>query len=204
MNAAKIHLSPQETELLENPEWLLLKNQVIQKIIIAYGELHQLFRQRIIENKDVLPSHISPKGGKISKGNNFNGLPFVVLDYPARFGKNNIFCVRCFFLWGNYFIISLHLSGNYMPHRADLEKWLFYFKQKNFSINISSDEWSQEWECYEEIQLSKNQSRENFFKVAAKINITEWEKMPEFFQKRFDEIISFLCINCHPTDETIL
>ena len=194
MNAAKIHLSPQEKELLENPEWLLIKNQVIEKIIIVYGELHQLFRQRIIADKDALPLYISAKGGKISKGNNFKGLPFVVLDYPASFGKNNIFCVRCFFLWGNYFIISLQLSGNYMPREDDREKWLAYFKQKNFSINISPDEWSQEWECYEEIQLDENQSRGNFLKVAAKIKINELEKMPEFFQERFDEIISYYAL----------
>lgn len=204
MNVAKIHLSPQEIELLVNPEWLLIKNQVIQKVINVYGVLHQLFRQGIIDNKDALPLHISANSGKISKGNNFKGLPFVVLDYPARFGKNDVFCVRCFFLWGNYFIISLHLSGKYSPPDADLKKWLEYFKEKDFSINISSDEWSQEWECYEEIQSNKNQLQEKFFKVAAKINIAEWERMPEFFQEKFDEIISFLCTNYHPTDETIL
>ncbi|MEP7079845.1 MAG: hypothetical protein ABI784_03905 [Ginsengibacter sp.] len=204
MNTAKIHLSPQEIELLINPEWLLIKNQVIQKVMNVYGGIHQLFRQRIIENKAVLPLHISASGGKISKGNNFKGLPFVVLDYPANFGKKDVFCVRCFFLWGNYFIISLHLSGKYLSIDADFRKWLEYYEEKNFSINISSDEWNQEWDGYEEIDLNKNQLQEKYFKVAAKINVADWEMVPEFFQKKFNEIVSFLCTNYHPTGGTIL
>ena len=165
MNAAKIHLSPQETELLANTEWLLIKDRIIQKMICLYGEMHELFKKRIIENRDSLPSFISEKGGKISKGNNFKGLPFVVLDFPASFEKKNIFGVRCFFWWGNYFIISLHLSGKYMPDDNEQKKWLTYFKEKNFSINISGDEWCQQWDkCYERIDLNKTQAPNNFLK----------------------------------------
>ncbi len=64
MNAAKIHLSPQETELLANTELLLIKDRIIQKMIGLYGDMHELFKKTIIENRDSLPSCISEKGGK--------------------------------------------------------------------------------------------------------------------------------------------
>jgi hypothetical protein len=205
MNAAKIHLSPQETELLANTEWLLLKEQIIQKIISLFGEMHELFRENIIENRSMLPSFISEKGGKISKGNYFKGLPYVVLDYPACFEKKNIFVVRCFFWWGNYFIISLHLSGKYMPHGNDQKKWLTYFKEKNFSINKSEDEWCQDWDdCYEEIELNKIPAANNFLKFAAKINISPLDEVPEFLEYKFREILSFYRTNYHLCDETVL
>jgi hypothetical protein len=205
MNAAKIHLSPQETELLANTEWLLIKDRIIQKMIGLYGEMHELFKKRIIENRDSLPSFISEKGGKISKGNNFKGLPFVVLDFPASFEKKNIFGVRCFFWWGNYFIISLHLSGKYMPDDNEQKKWLTYFKEKNFSINISGDEWCQQWDkCYERIDLNKTQAPNNFLKVAAKIRVSQLNEVPEFLENKFEEILTFYKTNFHLCGETVL
>ena len=205
MNAAKIHLSPQETELLANTEWLLIKDRIIQKMIGLYGEMHELFKKRIIENRDSLPSFISEKGGKISKGNNFKGLPFVVLDYPASFEKKNIFGVRCFFWWGNYFIISLHLSGRYMPDDNEQKKLLTYFKEKNFSINISGDEWCQQWDkCYEKIDTNKTQATNNFLKFAAKIPLSQLDEVPEFLENKFQEIITFYKTNFHLYGETVL
>lgn len=205
MNAAKIHLSLQETELLANTEWLLQKDQIIQKIISMFGELHELFRENIIESKSMLPPFISEKGGKISKGNYFKGLPFVVLDYPTCFEKKNIFAIRCFFWWGNYFIISLHLSGKYMPNVNDQKIWLNYFREKNFSINISGDEWCQDWnDCYEEIELNKTKADYDFLKFATKININQLDKVPDFLENKFREILSFYKINYRLCGETIL
>ncbi len=128
-----------------------------------------------------------------------------MLDYPAAFEKKNIFGVRCFFWWGNYFIISLHLSGKYIPHINDQKKWLTYFKEKKFSINISGDEWCQIWnDCYEEIDLDKMQARNNFLKFAAKINIDRLDEVPEFLENRFRDILSFYKTNYHQCGETVL
>lgn len=205
MDVAKIHLSIQESELLLNTEWLLIKERIIQKIISFYGETHKIFKKFIVDNLDGLPSFISEKGGKISKGNNFKGLPFVVLDYPARFEQRNIFCVRCLFWWGNYVVISLHLSGKYFPQSNTRKLWLEYFKEKGFLINISEDEWCQEWDnCYEEIEVSKMQVAGNFLKFAAKIDLIHLENAPEFLEKKFIEILSFYKTNCHLNGETIL
>ena len=50
---------------------------------------------------------------KISKGENYKGLPWLVLDYPRYFNKEDIFAIRTLFWWGNFFSITLHISGKY-------------------------------------------------------------------------------------------
>ena len=49
---------------------------------------------------------------KIAKGENYLQLPYVLLDYPRCFDKENIFAIRTMFWWGNFFSITLHLSGS--------------------------------------------------------------------------------------------
>ena len=102
-------------------------------------------------------------------------------------------------------VISLHLSGKYFPQSNTRKLWLEYFKEKGFLINISEDEWCQEWDnCYEEIEVSKMQVAGNFLKFAAKIDLIHLENAPEFLEKKFIEILSFYKTNCHLNGETIL
>ena len=50
---------------------------------------------------------------KISKGENYRGLPYVMLDYPRLFGREEVLAIRTFFWWGHGFSVTLHLKGGY-------------------------------------------------------------------------------------------
>ena len=41
---------------------------------------------------------------------------------PAVFSKENIFAIRTMFWWGNFFSISLHVSGKYFKTEIDFSK----------------------------------------------------------------------------------
>ena len=43
---------------------------------------------------DFLPAEMLFHSPKISKGENYKGLPYVMLDYPRCFGKTDIFAIR--------------------------------------------------------------------------------------------------------------
>jgi hypothetical protein len=60
-----------------------------------------------------LPAEVFSISPKISKGENYKGLPYLLLDYPRYFNRENIFAIRTMFWWGNFFSITLHLSGIY-------------------------------------------------------------------------------------------
>ena len=128
---AKIHLSKLETELIQNPEWIFTKQLIIKKVYKLFGELHEVYKQISEDEKKFLPEFYQITGGRISKGENYGGLPYVMLDYPATFSKENIFTIRTMFWWGNFFSITLHLSEeNYKLKENSLQ---FSYKLSHLS-----------------------------------------------------------------------
>ncbi len=207
---AKIHLSALETELVNNKEWIFSKQKVIEKVYHLFGELHHTFRKIVEDEKEFLPSIFQKPGGKISKGENYNGLPYLILDYPAMFSKENIFAVRTMFWWGNFFSTSLHLSGKHFRRTGDISQWLAFFQQKKFSVCINESEWEHHFDLSNFIEINeidKQQTdtlfKKKFFKVAKKVELNEWDKAPELLEQSFKEIIQFIKIN-FPTGEKAL
>lgn len=84
---AKIHLSSLESELVNNTEWIFTKQIIIKKVQHILGDLHTYYKQLIQQEKDLLPQIFQTPGGKITKGENYQGLPYLILDYPAIFSK---------------------------------------------------------------------------------------------------------------------
>jgi hypothetical protein len=88
---AKIHLSKWEMNLVKNTEWIFTKRKIMEKAHLLLGRLHADYRQIIESELEYLPDNFIMAGGKISRGENYKGLPFLILDYPAMFSKENIF-----------------------------------------------------------------------------------------------------------------
>jgi hypothetical protein len=108
MQGPKIHLSGSEMELMQNEGFILTKNRVLEKTaLLLQGVQHQ--QQNFLENH----SHFTPfiNGPKISKGENYLGLPFLILDHPRLSAPDDLFFIRLMFWWGNFFSSTLHLSG---------------------------------------------------------------------------------------------
>ena len=111
-NQTKVMLSEFEAMLVSNSEWILTKHSIMEKT----GNL--LFNQVPVINEifsdsvsDYFPELISITP-KLSKGEKYNDLPWVILDYPALFSKTDVFALRTMFWWGNFISITLHLSGS--------------------------------------------------------------------------------------------
>jgi hypothetical protein len=133
MNPAKIQLSAEEMELVQNSQWLLTKNTIIGKVSILFGWLAQQARAFINANKIPLLPEVMQLSPKISKGNQYHGLPYLMLDYPRYFGKEDVFAIRSFFWWGNYFSVTLHLKGKYKDlysgnyfQTGPAREWFYY------------------------------------------------------------------------------
>ena len=87
-DAIKLSLSADELELVCNKDWILQKKIVIDKVYFLMGELSQKMQQHIAYNKSMLPSIVAESSPKISRGENYRGLPYVMLDYPRYFKAN--------------------------------------------------------------------------------------------------------------------
>src|SRR5829696_5338071 len=115
----KIQLLPAALELISSPEIILTKNAILQKLKSFLAEV-QIKQLNILKDySSHLPQKVLTTSPKISRGENYKGLPWLVLDNPRHFQHNNIFAIRTMFWWGNFFSITLHLSGN---NKSDLIK----------------------------------------------------------------------------------
>jgi len=104
-----VKLSKEELALVSEAGFILTKNRIINKVDDLFRQLSEDFQQR----SKHLPESIISIPPKISKGENYNGLPWVMLDYPRAFSNSDVFAIRCFFWWGNFFSITLQLQGSY-------------------------------------------------------------------------------------------
>src|SRR5688572_30593643 len=107
---AKIQLSTLELELVNNTEWILTKNGIIEKVKKLLHDIQMAQHEVLIAAQDQLPAEVLMPSPKISRGENYKGLPYLILDNPRFFDKQDIFAIRTMFWWGHFFSITLHVS----------------------------------------------------------------------------------------------
>ena len=200
----KIQLSPQETELVTNTEWILAKQNIIKKVYALFGEINELMKAEAEPFSELFTGNIKKQNGKISKGENYQQLPYVILDYPAFFDRENIFAIRTMFWWGNFFSITLHLSGTFKEQFKEKIPATFSFLQKNnFFICVNKNEWEHHFEADNYITSSaitlqqfEKIHQNNFLKISKKIALSQWDETNDFIINSFREIMQLLQISC--------
>ena len=175
MEGTKIHFSPTEIELVNNVDIILTKNEVLRKIKSLLSDVMQL--QFDFVQKNGLGEHflfLTPP--KISKGENYLGLPYMVLDYPRISNTEDFFFIRIFFWWGHFFSTTLHIKGeskkliyenlqdqqihqlkthNYYIS-VNPDPWIHHFDQSNYQLinSFSPIQWRNSWNANEYIKLA--------------------------------------------------
>ena len=198
MDTTKIRLSPEEGALVIRADWILTKNSVIQKTIQLLASLQTQQEILLLTYKGILPGEIINSSPKISKGENYKGLPYLVLDYPRYFNKEDTFAIRMFFWWGNFFSGTLHLSGIYK--RMYEEKIIQSFetlKTEGFSICINEDQWEHHFEITNYLplhsltayQFEEIINRKPFIKLSKKISLEQWNSAEKKLLEIFSHII---------------
>lgn len=198
--ASKLMLSDEEQQLVNNPGWILTKRIIIDKVNNLLGYLAENQKEVIEKEKDWLPSAVVQSTPKIAKGENYLQLPYVLLDYPRCFEGDNIFTVRTMFWWGNFFSITLHVSGTYKNmFQQKIIGNLFTAKQDIF-ICIHENQWHHHFEADNYINaklLSVNEltaiiSTKQFVKLAVKFPLHEWNNVTALLDECFNEMIEML------------
>jgi hypothetical protein len=187
-------LTEYEMKLVIDGELLLSKNKVIQKVCALFGGLNVLYQEIVISENLSRENFNAPK---ISKGENYNGLPYVILDYPRQFGKVDVFAVRTFFWWGNFFSITLQLGGQYKDNYLQkIKNAIETNLLESWYISRSKDPWQHHFESdnYELLQPGKEYDVDNqaYLKMAKKIPLNQWDDVEAFFEENFTFIIKIL------------
>jgi len=205
----KITLSAKELELVCNKEWILTKQLIIEKVYQLFGELAAAMQRYLMRKADAWPAQVIAIDPKISRGENYGRLPYVMLDYPRYFTKNTTLAIRTFFWWGNFFSINLQLSGGYMEFATrSLQRNFSFLQQHNYSICINAEPWHHHFgeDNYVPIKNLTTAafldllSHKPFIKIAKQINLQQWDVAGQFLEYHFKEMVMLLEIS-FPNDE---
>lgn len=200
MDTTKIRLSTEEEALVCRTDWILTKNRVLEKIKIMLASL-QTQQQHTFDQLQHCFSQDVNTTPKISKGENYKGLPYLILDYPRFFNRENVFAIRSFFWWGNFFSTTLQLSGKFkVKYENKLITSFEHLQSLHFHICINEDEWQHHFEAdnylslhnlsfdrFEEIILQRH-----FIKLSKKIPIGQLNEIEESLLDNFNQLITLL------------
>ena len=188
-----------ELEIVQDTQWILTKFTIVNKVFKILNDKMSTLKN-ILEREDqfFLPE-IRSAVPKIYKGENYRWFPYVIMDYPAVFSKENIFAVRTMFWWGNFFSVTLHLSGNYknIYGRNFLEQ--LKSTPENFFICVNETEWEHNFdsENYQpageltDAEAKKIEAK-NFIKVAINYPLAEWNNMPQLLENGYKALLNLL------------
>ncbi len=109
-----IRFTEAERALIADKEFFQRKLAISEKIRTAYKQLREELLSHMKPERYLAPQGVDFTEGKLSGGEKHYDLPYLFLDFPRRFSKKFMFAYRSIFWWGNHFLFTLILSGEYL------------------------------------------------------------------------------------------
>ena len=164
--------SSEEKKLILDKEFFVAKKNITHKIYSEFEEVKKEVEHIIKTQYNFLPNEIIATG-KINRGENLKGLPWINLDYPGYFKQQNVFAIRYLFWWGNHFSVTLHLGGDYLKQY-----------QSQLIGNIDGDKTDNLFWCANSIPWHYDYSNENYCSIK---KLTE-EQIQDSLSKNFVKV----------------
>jgi hypothetical protein len=197
---AKIQLSELEKELLSNTSWILTKNDILLKVRSLLAALADE-QKKLLDGLSNFPTEITQSSPKISRGENYHGLPYLVLDHPRRFDRENILVIRTFFWWGNFFSTTVQLSGTPKTiNESSIAASYTMLKENDYYLCTNDDPWEHHFEennytaikMLSSMDFNKIIRNGQFIKIARKTELAHWDNAEELLLNNFRQLIQML------------
>jgi hypothetical protein len=197
---SKILLSADEQQLVTNTGWILTKRKIMEKVNILLGDVAEQQKRIIANESGWLPGAVVQSTPKIAKGENYLQLPYLLLDYPRCFDSDQIFAVRTMFWWGNFFSITLHLSGRYKKMFQQNIIQNIQAAEQDIFICIHEDQWQHHFEAHNYREVKKIMKDElqvmitekSFIKLAIKFPLQTCNEISSLLDGSFTELMDLL------------
>ncbi len=193
----KVTLSAGELTIASDRDIILTKRIVMETASHLFSAqipfINNAFPQQI---KEGLPAIGHPK---ISRGENYKGFPYVIMDYPALFNKDDVFAQRTMFWWGHFFSITLHLSGKYKELYSEVVLRHLLHTGDDVYVCVGEKEWEHYFEksnyrAYSSLQPEERDAllQKSFLKVALKYELHHWNMMQSMLPEGYTKIFNLL------------
>lgn len=193
--------------MMADKGFILTKNHILQQVeylLESVREQQQLF---IESNPGLFPPGVLEIPPKISRGENYKGFPWRILDYPRFFGKPDIFAIRTMFWWGHYFSVTLHLSGAYKTRfEPALSVARDTLAEEGFFICIQEDPWQHHFERDNYVPVAELTAEEwrrqlrqdSFLKIGHTLPLQNWEEADQLLTEDFRLLAQLLSVASAP------
>lgn len=201
MRSTKISLSQEEIRFVSDASLILTKNAIIEKTKSLLNGLQDKQEMMLTAQPEFEFPVIAGSEPKISRGENYMGLPYLVLDYPRIFEKEHTAAIRTMFWWGNFFSITLHLSGKYKNgYENDILNAYEDLKHAGFYCCVNESEWEHHFQPgnYQSLKrmtyntFEKFIQEKPFLKIAYKFPLEKWNEAEEILLKYFEQLVELL------------
>ncbi len=197
----KILLSKKEIQLLREESFFRQKKIITGKIFDLLAESVQHIQSVKDFQKISFPPRTDSERGKITRGENYLGLPFLILDFPRLFSEQNFFAFRTMIWWGNHVSCTLVISGNEGKKAA--ARMIFNsskLKKQGVYLCVSESPWQHHFgednflllKSLRKQEVIKIIKQQNFFKVARKIPVDAINNIPSFAAETFSIFAHYL------------
>ncbi|MCF6268901.1 MAG: hypothetical protein L3J41_04255 [Melioribacteraceae bacterium] len=190
-------LTDKELSMIEDKDFLITKIKIISEI----ENLMRNTKDRLLEVMEREKSSFLSKPefnkGKVYKGEYYRELPFVTLDFPSIFTKENVFAYRTMFWWGNFFSATLHLQGEYLDiHRAKFLSSFDMLLHQDIYICVGETPWEYHYGKENYVKLSSHHKEmfenSSFIKLSKRIPLEQIDSVPQISSSFFLYLASFL------------
>jgi hypothetical protein len=198
---AKITLSAEELQLVQHTGWILTKRAVMDKVGILLSRQIPLLQAQWQAHPGLFPPALQDTLPKISKGENYRGLPYMVLDYPALFGREDCWAVRTLFWWGHFFSVTLLVSGRYKTqYQQALLQNLPLLQQHNCLLGVHASPWQHHLQPDNYVPAGRITAvdwenllmQKEFCKITVTISLNDWEAIAPFLQTVYQYLPQWL------------
>jgi hypothetical protein len=194
-------LSDYELNIINDTKFLTTKFDVITKVSGQLDTLNNKIHENIYKYSEILPAQALKRSGKVSRGENYQHLPYLVLDSPRVFEKQDIFVFRSMFWWGHEYSFTLHLQGQYLAQYLPFILDHFtLIQQQDVYVCINSSPWQYYFEPDNHVEASSTQAKSiidhankyDFFKLSSKLSVEALQELPDFGIRTFDMYMQWL------------
>lgn len=137
-----MNFTPKELDFVNNQDFLITKRALIDKIYHEFGNIGRSLQKQLVIDDRLISESFIERPGKISRGENYHGLPYLMLDFPRNFRPESTLAYRLMFWWGNFFSATLQLSGSVLEQNQNqLVKHIDKLRDKDIFFCVNSSPW---------------------------------------------------------------
>ena len=194
----------QQLNYLHDTSFLLEKRKISRELQQLLATTERALVKLVNEEKPaVIPEDCLIAAGKISRGENYRGLPYLVLDYPRLLKQDDIFTFRTMFWWGNFFSCTLHLQGISLDrYRENIRSSLFSAKEEYLRsgtfLCVNKSPWEYHYGKDNYLPLSDFDNEalsavldKDFIKVSQRMELKDYRNLEDFAISSFRRFLSF-------------